>query len=275
MMTGLTATLSGGAVLHRPALRPRGRPIVTFELLIAAAWILVLWWTVAGAGSSGPAVPSTGATAPMPSMPGMAAMPGMTAAAPGSAAHAAVLGIPMWVVMAVAMMLPGALPALVHVSTHSFRRRRGRAMTGFALVYIGVWTMFGAVALALTAVIHVAAELEVGLALALAAAWQLTVLKRHALRDCHLSVRLPPRGWAAHAGVVRFGLVNAGACVRSCWPVMLTMALVPGSQMWLWMPALSGLVWAERFARRPRRATRTVAAALTVAAVAVLAVALV
>jgi predicted metal-binding membrane protein len=84
-------------------------------------------------------------------------------------------------------------------------------------------------------------------------------------------VPLPPRGWAANAGVARFGLVNAGACVRACWPAMLAMAFVPGSQMWIWMPALTGLMWAEKLARRPRWATRVVAAALTVAAVAALA----
>ena len=268
------ATSDTGVALRLPSLRPRWRPTVAFELLIAGAWVVVLWWSVAGAGSSGP--PGSRAAGGMGQMPGMAQMRGMgrMPSMPGitPTVHlSAVLGLPMWVVMAVAMMLPGALPALSHVSTHSFRRRRGRAMALFAVVYIGVWTIFGTVALVGAGAVHASAGVELGLALTVAVAWQLTGYKRRALRDCHRGVPLPPRGWAANAGVARFGLVNAGACVRACWPAMLAMAFVPGSQMWIWMPALTGLMWAEKLARRPRWATRVVAAALTVAAVAALA----
>jgi predicted metal-binding membrane protein len=249
----------------------RWRPTLGFELLIASAWIVALWWSVDAAGPGGSA---TGASTAMGSMPGMGSMlgmgsmPGMRMAAPTSAAHAAVAGLPMWIVMSVAMMLPAALPALSHVSTHSFRWRRGRAMTLFAVAYLGVWVVFGAVALLAAGLIHVRVAVELGLALALAGAWQLTVYKRQALRDCHGSVPLPPRGWPAAAGAVRFGLVNGSACVRSCWPAMLAMAFVPGTQMWIWMPALTGLMWAEKLASRPRRATRLVGGALALAAVA-------
>ena len=263
-----SATRDTGVALRLPSLRLRWRPTVAFELLIAGAWIVVLWWSVAGAGSSGP--PGSRAAAGMAQMPGMGRMPSMPGMTP-TVHLSAVLGLPMWVVMAVAMMLPGALPALSHVSTHSFRRRRGRAMTLFAVAYIGVWTMFGAVALVGAGALPASPGVELGLALMVAVAWELTGYKRRALRDCHRGVPLPPRGWAANAGVARFALVNVGACVRACWPVMLAMAFVPGSQMWIWMPALTGLMWAEKLASRPRWATRVVAAALTVAAVAALA----
>jgi predicted metal-binding membrane protein len=280
LMPGSSATLTtvatrdAGVALRLPSLRPRWRPTVPFELLIAGAWIVVLWWSVAGTGSSGPA--GSRAARGMGQMPGMAQMPGMgrMPSMPGMnpTMHlSAVLGLPMWVVMAVAMMLPGALPALSHVSTHSVRRRRGRAMTLFAIVYVGVWMIFGAVALVGAGALHASAGVELGLALTVAVGWQLTGYKRRALRDCHRGVPLPPRGWAANAGVARFGLVNAGACVRACWPAMLAMVFVPGSQMWIWMPALTGLMWAEKLASRPRWATRMVAAALTVAAVAAVA----
>ena len=247
----------------RLRLRLRLRSTVAYEFLIALAWGALLWWSVAGSGSSLGRAPLGGG-----SMAGeMGSMPGMRMPASPSAAHAALIGLPMWVVMAVAMMLPGALPALAHVSTHSFRWRRGRAMALFAVVFLGVWTAFGAVALLLAGLLHIGTGVQLGVALALAGAWQLTTFKRRALRDCHRGVPLPPRGWPATAGATRFGLVNAGACVRACWPAMLAMAFVPGPQMWIWMPVLTGLMFTEKLARRPRLATRLVAVALGVAAV--------
>ncbi len=200
-------------------------------------------------------------------MPGMGSMPGMTMNPHASVAHAAIVGLPMWIVMSLAMMLPAALPALSHVSTHSYRWRRRRAMSEFAVVYLAIWIAFGPVALTAVGLLHASASVGLGLALALAGAWQLTVFKRRALRDCHRSVPLPPEGWAATAGVGRFGLVNGGACLRSCGPMMLAMAAVPGSQMWIWMPLLTGLMSAEKVALRPRRTSRVVAIVLAVASV--------
>jgi predicted metal-binding membrane protein len=269
-MLAADAAAAAGLLRRAPGPRSRWRPTVGFEALVAVAWVVALWWSIDGVGSAPSGIGASTATGSMPgmrSMPGMGSMPGMRTAAPTSAAHAAVAGLPMWIVMSVAMMLPAALPALGHVSTHSFRWRRGRAMTLFAVAYLGVWVVFGAGALLAGGLIHARVAVELGLVLVVAGAWQLTVYKRHALRDCHRSVPLPPRGWPAAAGAVRFGLVNGSACVRSCWPAMLAMAFVPGSQMWIWMPVLTGLMSAEKLARRPRRATRLVAGALALAAV--------
>jgi predicted metal-binding membrane protein len=85
-------------------------------------------------------------------------------------------------------------------------------------------------------------------------------------------VRLPPNGRAATVGVAHFGLVHGGACVRACWPAMLAMAVVPGSQMLLWTALLAGLMTAEKVARRPKLTARAVAIVLGLSAVVAVAV---
>jgi predicted metal-binding membrane protein len=248
-----------------PDLRlPRRQPTVAFEVLIIAAWVAVLVWSLTGSGE--------GSSAPgMGSMAGMGSMPGMSGMAHAAVTRTAMLALPMWVVMATAMMLPAALPAMRRLAAQSAPRRRAPAMTVFAAVFVGVWAIFGVAALLVSSAVHAPAGIEVGIALAVAVAWQLTIYKRHALSDCHRAVVLQQRGRPRPAGAARFGLVNAGACVRSCWPAMLAMAFIPGPQMWIWMPALSALMWGERFARRPRPASRLVAVALGVAAIVALA----
>jgi predicted metal-binding membrane protein len=61
--------------------------------------------------------------------------------------------------------------------------------------------------------------------------------------------------------VGRFALRNGGACLGSCWAIMLVTA-VPTSGRLLWMLALTGVVCLEKLANRPRQATRRTAALL-------------
>jgi predicted metal-binding membrane protein len=105
-------------------------------------------------------------------------------------------------------------------------------------------------------------------ALALAAGWQLTVHKRRALQDCHRPAPLPPRGRRATVGVIRFGVRNGLACVRSCWAMMLAMG-VATSATTFWIVAVAGIVTTEKLSRRPRKATRAAAAVLAAGAVVV------
>ncbi|MGW6574149.1 copper chaperone [Streptomyces sp. NPDC054945] len=177
----------------------------------------------------------------------------------------------MWALMCVAMMLPAAVPALAHVGTNSLRWRRQRAMATFAAVYLAVWIGYGALLLAPAPLwARLPHDVTLACALALAAAWQLTVHKRRALRDCHRSSPLPPSGRRAVAGTVRFGLRQGGECLRSCWALLLVMAVASGrSGMLVWMAFLTGIVLTERPARKPRRPTRLAAAVLAAAALAV------
>jgi predicted metal-binding membrane protein len=195
-------------------------------------------------------------------------------AAPAHAAHrgahgawsAAAGGLSQWILMTIAMMGPAALAGVRHTAVNSLGWRRGRAMAEFSAAYLAIWGLFGFAALATTARLPVVAGwTATALALAAAAAWQLTPVKRRWLRDCHRSVPLPPQGWRAEAGAVWFGLRNGCACLGSCWCLMLVMMVVPGAHL-LWTAALTGIVTTERMLARPRRVTRLAALALGVAA---------
>lgn len=141
-------------------------------------------------------------------------------------------------------------------------------MVEFAAIYVAIWVLFGAVVLTVFA-LWTPARPHVVLALALlvAAAWQLTLTKRRAIVRCHRSSPLPPRGWRATLGVARFALRNGGACIVSCWALMVVAAVATSGQL-LWMVALTCIVSAEKLTQRPRRATRYSAAVLGAAAVA-------
>lgn len=271
------ATLRIVASGHRRPSRlrmPRRRATLGVEVGILAAWVALLAMLSAEALAHGGAS-TRGLWWCAVGMSGMA--PGPGALGPGgfgSVAASAAAGLPMWTLMSIAMMLPGAMPAVRHVALNSSPRRRGRAISKFLAVYLGIWAAFGAVVLALLAMWTPArASLGVAAVLALAAAWQMTPLKRHALEACRRST-LPASGHRAAASVARLGLRNGVACVGSCWAMMLAMALATSERL-LWTVALTCIVSMEKLARTPRHATNYAAAFLgcTALGVAILAVA--
>ncbi len=175
--------------------------------------------------------------------------------------------MPMWALMAVAMMLPTAMPAVRHVAVNSLYWRRRRAMAEFIAVYLGIWALFSALVLGLAlASAPTDSALVLPLLLGVAALWQLTPLKRRALRACHQPRALPPYGWRATAGVARFGLGNGGACLASCWAMMLTMAVV-GTARLAWMAALTTLIAIEKLNLKPARTARRTGLLLGAAAI--------
>jgi predicted metal-binding membrane protein len=199
-------------------------------------------------------------------------MPGMTLgrAASSDPLAAALAGAPMWSLMALAMTLPAVIPVAQHVAVNSFRRRQWRAVSEFLAVYLGLWLAFGLLAMSGLSVLSWASQrVLLAAGLALAAAWELTPLKRGALNRCHRSWPLPPRGWRASAGVARFGLMHGGACIASCWGAMLVMLLVPTGRL-AWSAALTSVTAWEKLARRPRRAARITAVAFASAAAGVM-----
>jgi predicted metal-binding membrane protein len=232
--------------------------LVGVGLAVLLAWVAVLA-ILAAARHGGAPAGSDPAMAGMPGMPGMAPAATSGWAAAGS-------GVAPWALMVVAMMLPSALPAIRHVSVGSLRWRRRRAMVTFVLGYLGTWTAFGAATLfVLDAWPALDTDVVAAGALALAGAWQLTPFKRRALSDCHRRSPLPPRGWRATSGVLRFAWLNSLACIRSCWALMLAMALARSMTLF-WMVAITGIVTIEKFAAKPRQATRVSAVLLAVGA---------
>lgn len=260
----LAADLGRRGRRTQTVLRAFARPsTVAVGAGVALAWLL-LALTVTGvpASAGGP----VGAPLLWICTPGMAGMDAGAGAVQGIGSAPLAAGLPMWGLMAAAMMLPTALPALRHVEVNSLYWRRRRAAVEFTVVFLAVWALFGALVLgAVTSLVSPTSTLALAAALALAALWQLTPLKVRALRACHRSRALPPRGWRASAAVASFGLQNSAACLASCWALMLTMAAVGSAQL-LWMAALTGIVAVEKLSLKPVRTSRRLAALLGAAA---------
>ena len=191
---------------------------------------------------------------------------------PDHSAAGVVAGLPGWLLMVVAMMVPVTLPAVRYVGLNSVRRRRQRAMALYTAVYVGTWALLGITALGIDHLLR--AHLGLGdrlllvLALLAAAGWQLTRAKRRALFACGQTVPLPPFGRRADAGCARYALLHARRCIQSCWAIMLVMVAVGHSNL-AWMVALTALVVAEELTVRGRALTRPAAAVLVLAAAAI------
>jgi predicted metal-binding membrane protein len=160
-----------------------------------------------------------------------------------------------WALMAAAMMLPLVAAPARSAAFRSLWSRRQTAAFEVVVGFAGVWMAAGLLLLPL--VVMAAPVLDrhsvwAGPAApAAAAAWRWTPLRAAATRSCHRRPPLAPRGWRAHGDCLRFGVAQGGACVASCWILMLAPMVAPGGARlapWL-MPAL--LV--ERLLVRPPR----------------------
>ncbi|MFD6895131.1 DUF2182 domain-containing protein [Rhodococcus sp. NPDC060086] len=182
-----------------------------------------------------------------------------------------------WALMIVAMMGPVVLSAVTFLRANTLSWRRGRATVQFLLVYVLMWMTVAVPAWMLEAEVNrvdspyrpvVAAG-----ALLVAAGWQTTGLKHLALDDCHRPHTLPPRGWRAMKGVGSFAVRHAWACIRTCAPLMLAVAVaaasIPAAHLPIMAAAAGGMVF-ERRSRHPRKAARMVAIALVITATACL-----
>lgn len=255
------------------------RPTLWIEAAVAAAWVALAAGSVAAWGSDGAGGGSPwshGAMWICTTGLGGASSAGAHLAAGGASTTTSSLlaAAPMWALMAGAMMVPSAMPAVRHVTFHSLYWRRRRAAFEFLLAYLATWLAFSVVVLGtLTRWGPARAEAVLPGALALAALWQLTPLKARALQACHRATPLPPRGRRATFGTARFGLRNGGACLASCWAMMSAVALT-GSPALPWMAAASGLIYLEKLSLKPRRAARRIGVLLASAAVVVAAASL-
>jgi predicted metal-binding membrane protein len=175
-------------------------------------------------------------------------------------------GAPMWSIMALAMTLPTAIPAAQHVAVNSLRHRQWTAVGEYLAVYLGLWLLFGLLAIATLALLPTTSrDLMFAGGLALAAAWELTPLKRLALNRCHRGSPLRPRGLRATTTVLRFAWINGSACVGSCWVAMVVMLLASSAQI-EWALGLTALMVYTKLTRTPRRAVLRTATALALAA---------
>jgi predicted metal-binding membrane protein len=133
--------------------------------------------------------------------------------------------VPLWVSMMAAMMLPGAVPAVLR---HVHARGRLRAVLLFVGSYLAVWTLVG---VAVHAVYRPHGSLAAGAVAIAAGVYELTPLKQHYRRRCRESVR----------SGFEFGL----CCVGSSIGLMLVLVAL-GVMSVTWMSVIAVLVLAQK-----------------------------
>ena len=181
-----------------------------------------------------------------------------------------------WVTMMGAMMLPAVLPVvLLFARVSSERMKRGQAAVGtpvFLAGYFAVWTAAGLVAYFfarwLTALgPHVLRWDSGGRyfaagAVALAAVYQLTPLKRICLKHCRSPLALVLNHWReGRFGAVRMGVEHGGWCLGCCWGLMLALFAV-GVMSIAWMVIIAALIFVEKVLPCGERLTFAVGALL-------------
>jgi predicted metal-binding membrane protein len=212
------------SVLDRQALFRRYHPEWWVGLLIGLAWIVVIWTHVTE-----------------PSMMGGAAMPYQ--ASPSFNRE-----LVDWTLMALAMMMPLALPALQFTALNSLRFRRQRALSLFVVSYTSIWLGFGAAAILfnwlMVDIAGISQRLLLVEALAVAGFWQVSRPKLRALNACAKAVSLRPFGWRADFSCLHYGAQTGWRCLRSCWALMMVLVFI-GHGSLLWMIAISAFIFAE------------------------------
>jgi predicted metal-binding membrane protein len=172
----------------------------------------------------------------------MAGMPDMQPTAPSAA-----VSWGWWVLMSAAMMLPVVAVGADRIAAAGLWRRRHVAVIEYLAGHLGVWSIFGLAAVWIVAVAWpagVPAEAPV-VALLAAATWQITPLRKRALRRCARPAYVNVRGWSADRDCVMGGIARGRLCLVTCAPVMAVMALAHSVILML---ALTGLLLTERAA---------------------------
>jgi hypothetical protein len=221
------------------------------------AWEHPEWWTIALSALAWLAI-----VARVVSLDGGAGLHGSHAAAE-TVEHASIASVIIggsldWLLMVIAMMLPLVTDAVRTTATRSLWARRHRAIGMFILGYITPWMIAGCAIIALagaaTSLGPPRSWLWVIGGFAAAAFWQLAPVKLRALRSCHRTMPLAPRGWRADRDCLRYGWTIGGRCAISCWAMMMACVLAVHS-----IPAMlcaSAVATAERTVPRlDRRVT--------------------
>jgi len=157
--------------------------------------------------------------------------------------------------MVVAMMLPLVVAAIRATSRRSLWRRRNRAIGGFLIGYLGPWLVLGLAVSAIAGAVRLEDRHDppalAAVGFGIAAAWQVTSVKRRAVWSCHRTAPLAPAGWRADRDCIRYGWDIGKRCLASCWAMML--ACVLAGHHLPTMACVGALGVAERYAARPRR----------------------
>lgn len=171
----------------------------------------------------------------------------------GSVSASILMGAAHWQLMVLAMMLPIIVPSLRVAAFRSLWWRRHRAVGGFLLGYLAVWTFVGLAASCLLAWAQNLTYEWQGEATAatflLAACWQWSRIKQRALVTCHRTIPLAPSGLKADRDCVVYGWQIGCSCCLSCWALMIACTLTGHSIVALLACGSIGL--AERYSWQP------------------------
>lgn len=173
-----------------------------------------------------------------------------------------------WSAMMTAMMFPAVSP-VVKLYSRASAARRVAPLPFFVAGYLAVWTLLGlpgyAAWRALTGPLGDGrpwAGRLAGVALLVAAVWQLTPLKSMCLRHCRspMSFFLRFGGRVARPlGALRTGTTHALYCVGCCWALMAVLVAV-GTMNPAWMLGLAVLIFLEKNAPHGERVALAAAA---------------
>ncbi len=258
------AIAAGAPPLAPVLLRQRALLLGALALAVGLSWAYLAWMAGDMAAASGATVAHC------------AAMPGMTSS------RAAYLGwtIAMWAVMAIAMMLPTALPLVLLFDRFWRARHPARAaagpIAGIVLGYLAAWFAFGAAGGVLQfglehadAVTPVMGKLRsaaaAGATLVAVGVFQLTPLKAACLARCRSPLMFLMTRWrGGRLGAFAMGLEHGLFCVACCWALMLAM-FAAGVMNLAWMAALTVVMTLEKVVRRGDLLARASGAALVAA----------
>jgi len=153
-----------------------------------------------------------------------------------------------WLVMVVAMMLPTTVPHLRYLAFNTRASRTQRSILLFVLGYLGVWFAPGVLVALLpvpvTAVVLAAGILAAGV-------WELTPVKRRALRRCCRTWPVRYSGAAADASAVEYGLRHGVVCLLVSGPPMV--ALMLAGHPWWASVVLAVVMAAQKLLAQPER----------------------
>lgn len=180
--------------------------------------------------------------------------------------HLLNLSVIMWIVMMVAMMLPGATPMIMtYIRVYQRRVASQRAMAPtwvFIAGYLVIWTGIGIVAAATQWTLYQTALLSSAMGhvgplsgaalLIMAGAFQLSRLKQACLGKCQSPLGFLMTEWREGlAGAFIMGARHGAFCAGCCWALMLLM-FVGGVMSLAWMVGLALYFLAEKLVPWPR-----------------------
>ena len=180
--------------------------------------------------------------------------------ASGFSAAQAMLLFVMWSAMALAMMLPTAVPMILTYADISETAAAKGEPAASPLVltagYVAVWLVTAAALAALQLILarlslldpamRSASPLFSGAIFIAAGAYQFSALKHACVTQCQHPLPFFFANWTAEPrGVFRLGLRQGGYCLGCCWAMMLLMFAV-GVMNVVWMAGLGAIMAIEK-----------------------------